>query len=495
MIQNVVVLGAGSAGLIGALTLKTKLPELRVRVVRSPEIGVIGVGEGTTAAFPRHFFEYLKLPPSEFYARTEPTWKLGLKFLWGPRREFYYTFMREYAARQPGLARNNGFYVDDQTRWVGPVSAFMAHDKAFPRKADGAPLIHNNHAFHLENKKLVAALDHWCVQCGVEIADGKMTHAEVGEDGSGRRIEALQLESGETITADLFVDASGFRSELLGGALGEPFLPYSGSLLCDRAVIGGWPRTGEPIRPYTVAETYEAGWCWQIEHEHWINRGYVFSSRFITDDAAAAELLAKNRLIRETPRVVKFRTGRRARTWVGNVVGMGNAVGFVEPLEATALQVICVEARSLADTLLDTLKEPGPAVIGLFNYYNSSQWDEIRDFLAVHYAFNTRIGSPFWHACAAETDLAGAAPVVEFFRENGPSGLVNDILLKPTNSFGLDGYQAMLVGQSVAHAKPYTPPPADLARWRAYQRSLGEHASHGLSVAECLALIRDNPAA
>jgi hypothetical protein len=92
MIQDIAVLGGGSAGLIAAITLKKKLPEMRLRVVRSPDIGVIGVGEGTTAAFPRHFFEYLKLNPQEFYAGAEPTWKLGIRFLWGARREFFYTF-------------------------------------------------------------------------------------------------------------------------------------------------------------------------------------------------------------------------------------------------------------------------------------------------------------------------------------------------------------------------------------------------------------------
>src|SRR3954466_12165580 len=109
-IRSVLVLGAGSAGLMAALTLKRKLPELAVRVVRSPEIGVIGVGEGTTIAFPKHFFEYLKLKPQQFYAQAEPTWKLGIKFLWGPRPEFYYTFAYEFQQRFPDLARNNGFY-------------------------------------------------------------------------------------------------------------------------------------------------------------------------------------------------------------------------------------------------------------------------------------------------------------------------------------------------------------------------------------------------
>src|SRR6186713_644862 len=120
-----------------------------------------------------------------------------------------------------------------------------------------------------------------------------------------------------------------------------------------------------------------AGWCWQIEHEHWINRGYVYASAFISDEAALAELMSKNPKIANEPRVVKFRSGRFERNWMGNVVGIGNSVGFVEPLEATALQVICVESSTLADALIDGLQQPMPSTQKLYNFYNTSQWDEI----------------------------------------------------------------------------------------------------------------------
>jgi tryptophan halogenase len=490
MIRHIVVLGAGSAGLIAALTLKRKLPSLDVRVIRSPEIGIIGVGEGTTASFPRHFFDYLGLPPGEFYERAEPTWKLGIKFLWGPTREFYYSFDREYAARQAGLARNNGFYMDDGITWAGRISAYMAHDKAFPRKPDGSPVFHNRHAFHIENVKLVAALEYWCRACGVRISDGTMEHAELAEGPGDPVVSALHLKDGEVVKADLFIDASGFRSELIGKALKTPYVSYDSSLFCDRAVIGGWARTDETIKPYTVAETYDAGWAWQIEHENWINRGYVYASPFISDEEALQEFLSKNPQVSNEPRVVKFRSGRYERNWVGNVVGVGNSVGFVEPLEATALQVVCVECSSLADTLVDSLQEPGPSIKRLYNEYNGGGWDEIRDFLAVHYAFNTRLDTPFWKACRADTDLAGAVPMVEFFKENGPSAVATEVLLRPTNSFGIDGYQAMLVGQRVPHAKPYSAPTLEAAKWKQYRNRIESEARSGLSVADCLGFLR-----
>src|SRR5438445_12304123 len=103
--------------------------------------------------------------------------------------------------------------------------------------------------------------------------------------------------------------------------------------------------------------------------------------------------------------MVKFRTGHFVRNWVGNVVGIGNAVGFVEPLEATALQVICVEAITLADALGDSLGAPTPSLVRLYNEFNARVWDDIRDFLAVHYKFNTRLDTPFWRACRADTQL------------------------------------------------------------------------------------------
>ncbi|MBN8247642.1 MAG: FAD-dependent oxidoreductase, partial [Verrucomicrobia bacterium] len=354
-LKSVLVLGAGSAGLMTALTLKRRIPQLQVEVVRSPELGIIGVGEGTTVGFPRHFFDYLKLKPRQFFAEAEPTWKLGIRFLWGARREFFYTFSYEFQQRHPELARNNGFYFDEAQPWTGLVSAFMAQDRAFPRRPDGQPRFHNNHAYHVENRKLVGWLESVCRSLGVGIRDATVT-AETGPGG----IAALITESGERLVADLFVDASGFRSELLGRALAEPQVSYADSLFCDRAVIGGWQRTEEPIRPYTVAETYDSGWCWQIEHETFINRGYVYSAAFVEDETARNEFLRKNPRVSTEPRVVRFRSGRLARNWVGNVVGVGNAVGFVEPLEATALQIICVEAATLADSLLDSQLEPTP---------------------------------------------------------------------------------------------------------------------------------------
>ncbi len=493
-INEVIVVGGGSAGLITALTLKRKLPAVTVRVLRSPDIGVIGVGEGTTASFPRHLFEYLGLAPKEFYDGVHPTWKLGVKFLWGPREEFYYTFAKEYEKRLPGLNRNVGFYHDDETSWVGTVSACMAHGRVFPRRPDGMPQIHNSHAFHIENIKLVNWLEASVRQAGCEIIDCNVTGVETGPvptaRGELRGVTALVLDTGGRLHADLYVDASGFRSELLGKALEEPFVSYTRSLFCDRAVIGGWPRTNEPILPYTVAETYDSGWCWQIEHENWINRGYVYSSSFVSNEDALTEFLRRNPQVANEPRVVRFLSGRRARNWAGNVVGIGNAVGFVEPLEASALQVIGLQASTLADAIHESEGCPGPLMVEIYNRFNADNWDDIRDFLTVHYAFNTRLDTPFWRACRSDTDLAGAAKVVDWYRENGPSSMVKGVLVPETNQFGLEGYLALLTGQQVPYRRLASPTDAERTAWQKHRESAAVTARASLTVEQALAAMR-----
>ena len=219
-VQSIVVLGAGSAGLMAALTLKRKLPHLDVRVVRSPDIGIIGVGEGTTAVFPRHFFEYLKLSPQTFYAEAEPTWKLGIKFLWGPRSHFFYSFAFEFEKRLPELARNNGFYYSDEFPWLGNASVYMAHDRCFPRQPNGLPQFHNNHAFHIENHRLAGWLERRCLELGIVLTDATV-RPETGPEG----IAALVTPSGERFTADLYVDGQHRDAASTGTLLADFDLP------------------------------------------------------------------------------------------------------------------------------------------------------------------------------------------------------------------------------------------------------------------------------
>lgn len=486
MIQSILVLGSGSAGLIAALSLKRKIPQLTVRIVRSPDIGVIGVGEGTTPNFPRHLFEYLGISRRHFYQLAEPTWKLGIRFLWGERGRFDYTFAPQMDVQRTGLERPNGFYCDDEFSCVDAPAGLMREDKVFHRQPNGGPDIQPWHAFHIENKKFVDMLEIVAREAGVEFIDGKVNGAERGPQG----VTAVHLEDGRRLEADFFIDSSGFRSELLGRALEEPFESFGSTLFCDRAVVGGWDRTTETILPYTTAEQMDAGWAWQIEHEHHINRGYVYSSQAISDDEAAAEFLRKNPKAPESPRVVKFRSGCYKRMWVDNVVAIGNAGGFVEPLEATALMIVCSHSQTLVDFLLHCELEPTPSMRDLYNDLVRDTWHDIRDFLGLHYKLNTALDTPFWRHCRSDTDLSGIAELLDFYEENGPTGFCRYRMPRSQSDFGIEGYFVMLVGNRHPYRKRHKVTAREAAIWQAHRQENIDNARKGVDVKEALYYVR-----
>lgn len=487
MIKNILILGAGSAGLLAAISLQKKLPQLKVTVVRSPDIGVIGVGEGTTPNFPRHLFEYLGISRKRFYAMAEPTWKLGIRFLWGPRRRFDYTFDLQLDAHHPELRMPTGYYCDDDFSCASVPSAMMHHGKVFPKQPNGCPEIEPWHAFHIENEKFVSVLEAIAREEGVEIIDGRVTGSDRLPEGG---VAAVHLEDGRRLAADFFVDCSGFRSELLGRTLEEPFESFDRSLFCDRAVVGGWGRTDEPILPYTTAETMDAGWAWQIEHEHHINRGYVYSSQAISDEQAAEEFLRKNPKAPKSPRIVKFRSGRYKRAWVQNVVAIGNSCGFVEPLEATALMIVCGHCEMLVEMLNRSRFEPTPTWRDLYNDLTARGWNDIRDFLALHYKLNTALDTPFWRHCREDTDVSNIRGLLDFYAENGPTGFCRYLLPHTNNDFGIEGYLVMLVGNKAPYAAKYTPTDLEKIAWDRRRTENRAVAQSALDVKDSLAFIR-----
>ena len=172
------------------------------------------------------------------------------------------------------------------------------------------------------------------------------------------------------------------------------------------------------------------------------------------------------------------------------MVAIGNASGFVEPLEATSLGAIASEAAALVEVLQDSDGSPTPSQIRLFNHRVAESWDNIRRFLAIHYRFNTRQQTPFWDACRADTDLAGAEPIVEFYAENGPSDVGRLTLLSPFDQFTMDGWLTLLVGQKVPAARKFVPTTAEAELWaklRAHIRLRGQQA---FSIPEALAAVR-----
>jgi tryptophan halogenase len=488
-IQKILVLGGGSAGFLAAITLKIKLPHLDVTVLRSKDLGIIGVGEGTTNTIPFHLFDYLKLSPKTFYEIAQPTWKLGIRFEWGTRPHFNYVFGLELDTRYKGLVKGTGHYCDDSPyEYVGYPSALMTNNKVFYRGPNGQPRLNADEiALHIENEQFVSWLEGQARACGVNIIDD--TVIEVLQDDHG--ITGLKLVSGPTATADLFVDSSGFVSLLLGKTFKEPFVSFKHALFCDKAVVGGWMRTDEPIKPYTTAETMQCGWAWQIEHENRINRGYVYSSAFISDEEAEREFRARNPKVEKT-RIVKFISGCYQRGWVKNVVAIGNAYGFVEPLEATSLATICLQAATLTETLISSHCMVSALGKELYNKRGWRVWDSNRDFLGVHYKFNRRFDNPFWRECWEKTDIGAGQELVEYFQENGPSGLWRVPLFQNSEyrNYGMEGYFAMMVGMQVPYKRTYEPEPRELELWKKVQMELKQAAMSAYSVKEALEIVR-----
>ena len=485
MIQNILVLGGGSAGFLAALTLKKRFPDMSVTVLRSRDIGIIGVGEGTTIPVANHLHGYLGIDFAAFYKEAQPTWKLGIRFVnWGTRPYFDFALGRQLDVTYPGMSRPVGYYVGD-TLDCGACSALMSHNRVYPRRFDGVPYITRDAAYHIENELLVAFLEQHAQAMGVAIRDD--TVLEVQQDDAG--VTGLVLASGQTVSADLYLDCSGFRALLLGDALGEPLCSFAASLFCDRAVVGGWMRDDEPIKPYTTGEAMSAGWSWQIEHEGHVNRGYVYSSSFISDAAAEDEFRAKNPKLKNT-RIVKFVSGRRQRAWVKNVVAIGNATGFVEPMEATALGMICLDAHALAEALADVDREIRPMTVRQYNIRFAVMWDVVRDFLALHYKFNTHLQTPFWKACVADTDLAGAQDFVDYYQETGPSTLWRNQVIDVRNPFGFEGYLSVMLGMDVPYRRTYTPTDQEMSIWKNLSRRFDTAARKGMTVPETLGVIR-----
>jgi tryptophan halogenase len=232
---------------------------------------------------------------------------------------------------------------------------------------------------------------------GVERIVDHVTEVTQHENGD---IAALKTRDGRTVEADFFIDCTGFAALLIEKTLKEPFVDFTDRLLCDRAVACQIPLTGEPPRPYTTCTAKSSGWMWEIDLTSRRGTGYVYSSQYISDEDAEAELLAHinpdGKYQNLQTRKLMMRIGRRRNAWVGNCCAIGLSAGFLEPLESTGIHLIELGVQMLVDYLGE-----GEARGPLQDYYNrmmSDIYEEIADFIQLHYIFNKRYGEPFWDA-------------------------------------------------------------------------------------------------
>ena len=444
---DIVILGGGTAGWMAATAFASLLPSnrCRVRLVESEEIGIVGVGEAT---FPeiRNFNAAVGIDEAEMMRATKAAFKLGIQFVdWGFKGSRY---IHPFGVHGPvGMdhifhhrwlrAHRLGLKVDIQDY---SFAAQAARDCRFELPETRRSTIDSaySYAYHFDAGLYALYLRSIAEQRGAIRTEGKVR--DIVQDPETGDIRALLLESGETISGDLFIDCSGFRSLLLGKTLGTAWKDWSKWLPCDRA----WavPSARDELSPYTRSTAMEAGWRWRIPLQHRTGNGYVFSSSFVSEDEAASALMRslETEALGE-PRLVKFQTGHRTVSWAKNCVAVGLASGFFEPLESTSIYLIQVAIMELVRLLPD--KRIDPRLRDEFNQRIDLQYERIRDFLILHYKLTSREDAEIWRYCGAMDVPESLARKIELFRHSAIIERYKDGLFPPTS------WLSVLIGQGL----------------------------------------------
>ncbi len=495
-IKRIGILGGGTAGWFTALALRAQLPSLDVTVIETPSIPIIGVGEASVPSLVAFLHHYLKLDVLEFTREVSPTWKQGIRFEWG--------LPGDYVFQAPFDWEVNGIGMLGSMGETGNVSAFTLQANLMERGVtpvlkNGAQLQSFLHilafAYHLDNQRLVQYLTKTAKQRGVRHLDSKIVDAPLATPTEGDdepKISHLVTADGTKLEFDLYVDCSGFASFLLEKKLGQKFHSYASTLFTDSAVAFNAPHGGK-LKPYTTARTMENGWCWNIPIEESDHLGYVYASSHCSDDDALAEA-RRHWPDLTNERVVRFRSGRHDRMWVGNVFAIGNAYAFVEPLESTGLLMITRAITSLVRAF--PIGADSRAMKRFVNVTAARDWDRLRWFLAAHYKFNKRLDTRFWKDVRETIDISGLEHALELYEACGPLSLlpraIRTNLVQETGIFfyGLHGLDCILLGQKVPHA-PLEREPSH--KWRQRRQVAQEFARRALPQAEALRAVKDHP--
>jgi tryptophan 7-halogenase len=453
-IRKIVIVGGGTAGWMTAAALvhAVDLAHCSVQLVESDDIGTIGVGEATIPTI--HWFnQIVRLDEREFMRETKATFKLGIEFVgWSAARPSYLHPFGRYGFPSDGIsfqhrwlkARLAGLDDNFEDYSLNTVAA-RAGKFQFPATDPRSLLATLGYAYHFDASLYARYLRSRAEAKGVRrhegIIDRVVQHPESGF------VTAVHTNRGETLGGDLFIDCSGMRGLLIEGTLKTGFEDWSHWLPCDRAVAVPCEKVAAPI-PYTRASAREAGWQWRIPLQHRTGNGYVYSSRFIADDAAAATLLANlDGAALADPRVIRFRTGRRRCAWNKNVVAIGLASGFLEPLESTSIHLIQSGIAKLLS--LFPTRECDALTVEQYNRVVRDEIEGVKDFLVLHYHSTNRT-EPMWAYCRDMQRPGSLEYKEQLFARSGRIVLTSDELFRDASWF------AVLVGQGHI-AQDYNP--------------------------------------
>ncbi|MBE8718978.1 tryptophan halogenase family protein [Cellvibrio polysaccharolyticus] len=403
-LQRIVIVGGGTAGWLAAamLTRQIKPAQCRIEVVESEQLGRIGLGESTIPPFVG-LLKSLGIDEQDFIRKTGATYKLGIRFVdWKQKNSQYFHPFGVIGARIDSQdfyqcwlkARHLGHPWELQE--FSPCAVMAAQGRFLPpNQAYHSPIAGAGYALHVDARYLADYFRHYAEAAGVQRTEGLVSQVTTANDDG--RIETLILADGREISGDFFIDCTGFKSLLLGKTLGVAWQDWSHLLPCDRAVAVKSDHHHN-IPPFTQATARESGWSWQIPLQQNTGYGYVYSSQFCSDEKARRQLL---KLIDGSPvnevKTIPFATGCHDVLWQKNCLALGLAAGFIEPLESTAIHLI---ARGM-DFFLRYYpdKHCKPALIAEYNRRMRNDFEEVRDFVLLHYCTTQRDDSPFWQHC------------------------------------------------------------------------------------------------
>lgn len=449
-VTEIVIVGGGTAGWMTAAALSKVLagtPNLSVRLIESDAIGTVGVGEATIPQI-CSYNALLGIDEHEFVRETHATYKLGIEFVdWTRIGHSYVHPFGSYGLDMLGVefhhfwlrGKSAGHGSDLSDYSIAAMAAksgkFMHPDRNNPKSA----LSRIGYAFQFDAGLYAKYLRKIAESGGVERTEGRIVSVE--QNGETGFVTGVTLESGQSITGQLFIDCSGFRSLLLGQTLGVDFVDWSHLLPCDRAVAIPCTLAGEN-EPITRSTARPAGWQWRIPLQHRLGNGHVYSSAHMSEDEATAILLGSidGEPLAE-PNHLRFTAGHRSKAWDKNVVGFGLAAGFLEPLESTAIHLVQSGIARLL-TLFPTTAF-SQAEIDQFNRENEQDYLDIRDFLLLHYIATERDDTEFWNTCRNMQPTEALARKLAMFRSSGR------IIREHNELFTEDSWLAVMVGQGI----------------------------------------------
>ena len=394
--RTVVILGGGTAGWMTANLIHHRWRDAgtRVRLIESKEIGIVGVGEGSTPQL-KAFFDKLGIRECEWMPRCNATYKAGIEFVGWSDRPGYERYFHPFPTDVDGFTQRK-FYYATQARRTGrdvpahPDPFFIETRIARDGKAPVAPSnfpFFVSYGYHFDAFLIGAFLREFGTARGIEHIEARVASVDLDERG---HVAALISDDGRRFEGDLFVDASGFRAAIIEGALNEPHRPFAENLFNDRAVVVPTPWPDNAVRACTRSIAKSAGWIWNIPLTNRIGNGYVYSSRYIDDDAAADELRAHLGLEPDAAvRHLRMKCGRIESSWVKNCLAVGLAQGFLEPLEATALHIVLATVESFLDAWEQDRRDD-------FNSAIARRYEGIRDYLVAHYRTVLRRDTDYW---------------------------------------------------------------------------------------------------